>query len=66
MDCHASVLLTAPLVLSQVREARDLPAADSNGLSDPFFWVFFNNQHRKESAVVYKTLAPKWEQSFEL
>ncbi len=59
-------LLTFLVLPLQVREARELPAADSNGLSDPFFWVFFNNQHRKESAVVYKTLSPKWEQSFEL
>jgi Ca2+-dependent lipid-binding protein len=42
-----------------------LPPADSNGLADPFFWIFYNNMHRKESPVLYKTLTPKWDVSFE-
>jgi Ca2+-dependent lipid-binding protein len=49
-----------------VREARDLPPADSNGLSDPFFWLFFNNHIKKESSVLFKTLTPKWDAVFEL
>lgn len=50
-------------------EARDLPSADSNGLSDPFFWIFFNNDNetKRESAVVYKSLNPKFsEDPYEL
>jgi Ca2+-dependent lipid-binding protein len=50
-----------------VVEARNLPSADSNGLSDPFYWVLFNNEQKKESSVIYKTLNPKWEETpFEL
>ena len=46
----------------EVPEARSLPSADSNGLSDPFYWLFYNNEQRKESSVQYKTLAPKWDE----
>jgi Ca2+-dependent lipid-binding protein len=27
----------------EIPEARNLPSADSNGLSDPFFWLYYNN-----------------------
>ncbi len=33
---------------------------ESNGLSDPFYWLLFNNSQMKESSVVYKSLNPKW------
>jgi hypothetical protein len=55
----------SPAVHVQVKEGRDLPPADSNGLADPFFWIFYNNANRKESPVLYKTLTPKWDVSFE-
>jgi Ca2+-dependent lipid-binding protein len=39
--------------------ARGLPAADTNGLSDPFAQVSFGEK-RKKSEVVKKTLNPDW------
>ena len=40
-------------------QARDLPPADSNGLSDPFVSVNFLG-HQKCTKIVKKTLFPTW------
>ncbi|XP_073047805.1 uncharacterized protein [Primulina eburnea] len=45
-------------------EARDLVAADLRGTSDPFVSVHYGNLKRR-TKVVYKTLDPKWHQTFE-
>ena len=31
----------------EIPEARNLPSADHNGLSDPFFWLYFNNARKQ-------------------
>ncbi|CAA0820558.1 C2 domain-containing protein [Striga hermonthica] len=45
-------------------EARDLIAADIRGTSDPFVRVHYGNLKRS-TKVMYKTLIPKWHQTFE-
>ncbi|GER30541.1 plant synaptotagmin [Striga asiatica] len=45
-------------------EARDLIAADIRGTSDPFVRVHYGNLKRS-TKVMYKTLTPKWHQTFE-
>ncbi|KZV45331.1 extended synaptotagmin-3-like [Dorcoceras hygrometricum] len=45
-------------------EARDLVAADLRGTSDPYVRVHYGNMKRL-TKVVYKTLNPKWHQTFE-
>ncbi|KAL3645365.1 hypothetical protein CASFOL_010545 [Castilleja foliolosa] len=45
-------------------EARDLVAADMRGTSDPFVRVHYGNLKRS-TKVMYKTLSPKWHQTFE-
>ena len=46
-------------------EGRDLVAMDRNGLSDPYV-VIDIGEHRKRSKIIYKTLDPVWNESFEL
>lgn len=41
-------------------QAKDLPARDSNGASDPYIIVCLNNQKAK-TAVRAATLTPVWE-----
>ena len=43
--------------------AKNLASMDSNGFSDPYFYVIFNNLKHK-SEVIRKTLNPTWNQSF--
>ena len=43
-------------------KATNLPAADSNGYSDPYCKVFLNNLEEFTSKVVKKNLNPVWEQ----
>ena len=45
-------------------EARDLIAADWRGTSDPYVRVQYGNL-KKRTKVVYKTLNPQWNQTFE-
>lgn len=45
-------------------EARDLVAADLRGTSDPYVKIQYGNEKRR-TKVVYKTLRPKWNQTFE-
>ncbi|CAK9869456.1 unnamed protein product [Sphagnum jensenii] len=45
-------------------EARDLIAADWGGTSDPYVSVRYGNI-KKHTKVVYKTLAPQWQQTLE-
>ncbi|KAF7037498.1 hypothetical protein CFC21_047857 [Triticum aestivum] len=45
-------------------EARDLVAADLRGTSDPYVRVQYGNK-KKRTKVIYKTLAPNWNQTFE-
>ncbi|KAM0880166.1 hypothetical protein ACQ4PT_033790 [Festuca glaucescens] len=45
-------------------EARDLVAADLRGTSDPYVRVHYGN-NKKRTKVIYKTLAPQWNQTFE-
>ncbi|XP_021736336.1 synaptotagmin-5-like isoform X2 [Chenopodium quinoa] len=45
-------------------EARDLVAADLRGTSDPYVKVQYGNETRR-TKVVYKTVNPSWNQTFE-
>ncbi|KAL5228818.1 hypothetical protein ABZP36_017083 [Zizania latifolia] len=45
-------------------EARDLVAADLRGTSDPYVRVQYGSK-KKRTKVVYKTLSPSWNQTFE-
>ncbi|OEL23269.1 hypothetical protein BAE44_0015712 [Dichanthelium oligosanthes] len=45
-------------------EARDLVAADLRGTSDPYVRVQYGNK-KKRTKVIYKTLSPQWNQTFE-
>ncbi|XP_075508656.1 uncharacterized protein LOC142545378 isoform X1 [Primulina tabacum] len=45
-------------------EAKDLVAADLRGTSDPYVRVHYGNMKRR-TKVMYKTLNPKWHQTFE-
>ncbi|KAF2948221.1 synaptotagmin-5 isoform X1 [Oryza sativa Japonica Group] len=45
-------------------EARDLIAADLRGTSDPYVRVHYGSK-KKRTKVVYKTLSPDWNQTFE-
>ncbi|XP_062192177.1 synaptotagmin-4-like [Phragmites australis] len=45
-------------------EARDLVAADLRGTSDPYVRVQYGNR-KKRTKVIYKTLSPQWNQTFE-
>lgn len=47
-----------------VIEAKDLVAADIRGTSDPYVKIQYGNEKRK-TKVLYKTLNPKWNQTFE-
>lgn len=45
-------------------EARDLIAADLRGTSDPYVKIQYGEEKRR-TKVVYKTLIPQWNQTFE-
>ncbi|KAK9714101.1 hypothetical protein RND81_06G071700 [Saponaria officinalis] len=45
-------------------EAKDLVGADLRGTSDPYVKVQYGNEMRR-TKVVYKTINPKWNQTFE-
>ncbi|NP_001345470.1 Synaptotagmin-5 [Zea mays] len=45
-------------------EARDLVAADLRGTSDPYVRVHYGSK-KKRTKVIYKTLSPQWNQTFE-
>ncbi|KAI8542902.1 hypothetical protein RHMOL_Rhmol08G0175700 [Rhododendron molle] len=45
-------------------EARDLIAADIRGTSDPYVKLQYGNTKRR-TKVMYKTLNPRWDQTFE-
>lgn len=45
-------------------EAKDLVAADLRGTSDPYVRIHYGNLKRR-TKVMYKTLNPKWHQTFE-
>ncbi|CAL4957916.1 unnamed protein product [Urochloa decumbens] len=47
-----------------IMEARDLVAADLRGTSDPYVRVQYGNK-KKRTKVIYKTLSPQWNQTFE-
>lgn len=49
-----------------VLDAADLPAADRNGLSDPYCKIYLNEQEVFKTAVQKKTLHPSWNEFFEI
>jgi hypothetical protein len=51
-------------VLIHLKEAKDLPAADSNGLSDPYAILKLGKESKK-SLIQYDTLSPMWNEKFE-
>jgi len=49
-----------------VLDAVDLPAADGNGLSDPYCRFFLNDKQIHKTDVQKKTLHPAWNECFEV
>ena len=47
----------------KVKEAKGIPAADSNGKSDPYVVLTINAQ-KKKTKIIEKTLEPKWYEEF--
>lgn len=48
-----------------ILDAADLPAADRNGLSDPYCKIYLNDREVFKTAVQKKTLHPVWNEFFE-
>lgn len=48
-----------------VMEARDLPAGDKNGFSDPYVILKWK-EHKFKTRVIPKTLDPVWNETIEL
>jgi len=46
-----------------ILQGKDMPAMDSNGLSDPFCVVRVNNAKKFKTSVAYETLSPVWNES---
>jgi hypothetical protein len=49
----------------EVLDAKDLPAADRNGLSDPYCKFFLNDKEVYKTKTQKKTLHPAWNEYFE-
>lgn len=49
-----------------ILSATDLPAADRNGLSDPYCKIFLNDKQIHKTEVQKKTLQPAWNEFFEV
>lgn len=47
-----------------LKGAENIPAADPNGLSDPYCILTLNKEEKK-SAVQLRTLTPVWEEKFD-
>ncbi len=47
----------------KVKEAKGIPAADSNGKSDPYVVLTIGGQ-KKKTKIIHKTLEPKWYEEF--
>ena len=47
-----------------LKEAKNLPAADSNGLSDPYAVLKLGKETR-QSMIQYDTLNPQWSEKFD-
>ena len=63
-DVRISILASKTAFTVTVKEARNLAAKDSNGLSDPFARLQLGN-NKKKSSTQKKTLNPKWDESFD-
>ena len=63
---HESVLAFADAYTFQVRahfyQARDLPAEDKSGLSDPFLRLSFGGASG-ETRIIPETLTPTWDET---
>ena len=62
-NLKVTVCLGPSQLLVVLMQARDLRSADDNGLSDPYAYLYCNNQI-KRSKVVRKSLNPQWLESF--
>jgi hypothetical protein len=51
-------------VLVTVKKASNLPASDSNGLSDPYVRMVLDD-HKRHTTVQRRTLNPSWNEKFE-
>ena len=50
----------------RVVRAENLQALDKNGLSDPYVVLEINQREIAKTRTVYKTLNPRWDQSFDI
>ena len=50
----------------RVVRAENLQALDKNGLSDPYVVLEINQRETAKTRTVYKTLNPRWDQSFDI
>ena len=72
--CNHSYVVAATAnvhtLLSAVREAKNLPPMDANGLADPYVKLWFTDDASKstkqKTATKMKTLNPIWKESFDL
>ena len=50
-----------------VVEANDVPAMDSNGLSDPYCKLYLSSKPGEvgETKIIHKTLTPRWNETFQ-
>eukprot|EP01091_Cochliopodium_minus_P012449 TRINITY_DN3770_c0_g1_i1.p1 TRINITY_DN3770_c0_g1~~TRINITY_DN3770_c0_g1_i1.p1 ORF type:complete len:551 (-),score=135.98 TRINITY_DN3770_c0_g1_i1:134-1786(-) len=49
-------------LIINVIKAKNLPSADSNGFSDPYFKINLNNETIYKSKTIKKSLEPTWEE----
>jgi hypothetical protein len=50
----------------KVAEAKDLPAMDLRGTSDPYVEIFVDNEKKARTRTIRKTLEPCWLQEFDI
>ncbi|OUM53042.1 hypothetical protein BVG19_g2288 [[Candida] boidinii] len=65
LPSHDSIGNTGSLKL-RILDASDLPAADSNGFSDPLVQVYVNGKLKYKTKTIKKTLNPVWNEETEI
>ena len=63
-SCLWNLISMQGALLVTLKEAKNLPAADSNGLSDPYA-VLKLGKEKRQSMIQYDTLNPVWNEKFD-